>query len=71
MDVVEDITWLLQFLSKPFGMLGFLLTDTISLQDTLLNVKGSPNFFVSVIIIGLCGKASDKQPFWNNYYKYI
>lgn len=44
-------------------MLGFLLTDTISLQDTLLNVKGSPNFFVSVIIIGLCGKASDKQLF--------
>ena len=44
-------------------MLGLLLADTISLQDTLLNDKGSPNFFVSDIIIVLCGKASDKQPF--------
>lgn len=62
-DAVEDITWLLQFLSNPFGMLGLLLADTISLQDTLLNVRGSPIFFVSVTIVGLGGKASDKQPF--------
>lgn len=69
MDEVEVIIWLLQFLSKPFGVSMPFFTDAISLHDALLRFRiwdsrlsATPLIFNS--IFGLGGSASDKQPFW-------
>lgn len=67
MDEVEVIIWLLQFLSKPFGLSELFFTDAMSLQEALLRFRVSPVALISGLIIGLGGSASDKQPFWNHH----
>jgi hypothetical protein len=41
-DEIENIVWLLQFLSKPFGVAGSFSVEAISLQDALLSTSPSP-----------------------------
>lgn len=69
MDEVDIIIWLLQFLSKPFGVSVPFFTDAISLQDALLRFRTwdsevSVTSLISNSLFGLGGNASDKEPIW-------